>query len=80
MSQSGPERSGMSMDSIEAQISRIDERTRYIQSLLEKILAQLSEHDERLNSLEKWQSKIIGGMGLLTFLTAALLALFKFTV
>jgi uncharacterized coiled-coil protein SlyX len=64
-------------NSLEARISRIDERTMNIQSLLEKISLQLSDHDCRINKLEQWQNQLLGSIGVLTFLVVLLVTLLK---
>lgn len=68
----------MENNSLEARLARIDERTLNIQSMLEMLMNQLQSHDERLDKLEQWQNRIIGAIGILTFLMGLIATCIKY--
>lgn len=70
----------MENNTLEAKLSRIDERTLNIQSMLEMMMQDLKSHDARLDRLEQWQNRIIGAIGILTFLVGLVATCVKFRI
>lgn len=70
----------MDNNSLEAKLSRIDERTLSIQSMLEMMMQELKCHDVRLDRLEQWQSRLIGALGILAFLMSLVIACMRFLI
>lgn len=70
----------MENNTLEAKLSRIDERTLNIQSMLEMMMQDLKSHDARLDRLEQWQNRIVGAIGILTFLVGLVATCVKFRI
>ncbi|MCX8207419.1 MAG: hypothetical protein N3G75_06265 [Methanothrix sp.] len=70
----------MDNNTLESRLSRIDERTLSIQSMLEMIMRDLRAHDERLDRLEQWQNRIIGAIGILAFVVSLVATCVKFRI
>jgi len=70
----------MENNTLEAKLSRIDERTLNIQSMLEMMMQDLKSHDARLDRLEQWQNRIVGAIGILAFLVGLVATCVKFRI